>query len=71
MEEVIDTLVTHLGHVLEPSNEMEDLSPCGPADMALMRLAASEALLRLARAHDPRIHPEVYLSLSLTMQVRI
>lgn len=38
--------------------------------MALMRLAASEALLRLARMHDARIHPEVYLPLALVMQVR-
>ena len=68
-EEVVDALVTRLARLLEPSNEMDDLSPCGTADMALMRLAASEALLRLARAHDPHIHPEVYLGLSLTMQV--
>lgn len=38
--------------------------------MAKMRLAASEALLRLARMHDPRIHPEVYLPLALAMQAR-
>ncbi len=69
-EEAVDALITRLARLLEPSNEMDDLSPCGTADMALMRLAASEALLRLARAHDPRIHPEIYLCLSLTMQVR-
>lgn len=68
-EEVVDALVTRLARLLEPSNEMDDLSPCGTADMALMRLAASEALLRLARAHDTLIHPEIYLGLSLTMQV--
>ena len=68
-EEVMDALVPRLARLLEPSNEMDDLSPCGTADMALMRLAASEALLRLARAHDTRIHPEIYLGLSLTMQV--
>ncbi len=42
----------------------------GPADMAKMRLASSEALLRLARMHDSRIHPEVYLPLALAMQAR-
>ena len=42
----------------------------GAADMALMRLAAATALLRLARMHDPRIHPEVYLLLALTLQAR-
>ena len=40
----------------------------GPADIAKMRLAASEALLRLARMHDLRIYPEVYLALALAMQ---
>ncbi len=69
--EVVDVLVTRLARLLQDSSiEMEDLSPCGTADVALMRLAASEALLRLARLHDPSIHPEVYLALSLTMQVR-
>ncbi len=69
---VVDALVTRLARLLQDSStEMEDLSPCGTADVALMRLAASEALLRLARLHDPSIHPEVYLALSLTMQVRI
>jgi hypothetical protein len=38
--------------------------------MAKMRLASSEALLRLARMHDSRIHPEVYLPLALAMQAR-
>lgn len=70
--DVVDALMTRLAQLLQDSStEMEDLSPCGTADVALMRLAASEALLRLARLHDPSIHPEVYLALSLTMQVQI
>lgn len=36
-----------------------------------MRLSASAALLRLARAHDGRIPPEAYLHLALTMQARL
>ncbi|BDA45205.1 Sister chromatid cohesion protein PDS5 homolog A [Coccomyxa sp. Obi] len=70
--DVVDALVTRLARLLQDSStEMEDLSPCGTADVALMRLAASEALLRLARLHDPSIHPEVYLALSLTMQDQV
>ncbi len=68
-EAVVERLVRHLAPLLDTSSDMDELDPAGPADMALVRLTASEALLRLARLHDARIHPEVYMSLALTMQV--
>ena len=42
----------------------------GLADMALVRLSAATALLRLARMHDARLHSELYLPLALTIQAR-
>lgn len=68
-EAVIDRLVRHLAPLLDTGNDMDDLDPAGLSDKALVRLTSSEALLRLARVHDSRIYPEVYLTLALTMQV--
>lgn len=68
-EAVVERLIRHLAPLLDTTNEMDELDPLGPADSALVRLTSSEALLRLARVHDARIHPEVYLALALTMQV--
>ncbi len=68
-EAVVERLIRHLAPLLDTTNDMEELEPLGPADSALVRLTSSEALLRLARVHDTRIHPEVYLALALTMQV--
>lgn len=68
-EAVVDRLVRQLAKLLDTSSDMDELDPAGPADMALVRLTSSEALLRLARLHDSRIHPEVYMLLALTMQV--
>jgi hypothetical protein len=70
LEEVIDAFAGEVLPMLDHTNEMEEYGPYGPADLALLRLAASTSLLRLARRHDTRIHPEIYLPLALTMQVR-
>ena len=70
-EAVVERLIRHLAPLLDTANDMDELDPIGPADSALVRLTSSEALLRLARLHDARLHPEVYLALALTMQVRI
>ena len=70
VEAVVERLISHLASLLDTANDMDELDPLGPADSALVRLTSSEALLRLARVHDARIHPEVYLALALTMQVR-
>ena len=69
-EAVVERLIRQLAPLLDTANDMDELDPLGPADTALVRLTSSEALLRLARVHDARIHPEVYLALALTMQVR-
>lgn len=68
-EELVDAFIGELLPLLDVNNDMEELCPCGTADVALMRLAASAALLRLARAHDSRIHPEIFIPLALTVQV--
>ena len=70
-EAVVERLIRHLAPLLDTANDMDELDPIGPADSALVRLTSSEALLRLARLHDARLHPEVFLALALTMQVRI
>ena len=66
---VVERLIRHLVPLLESGSQMDSLEAAGPADMALMRLTSSEALLRLARLHDSCIYPEVYMALALTMQV--
>ena len=68
-EAVVERLIRHLVPLLDAGSQMDSLDAAGPADMALVRLTSSEALLRLARLHDSRIYPEVYMALALTMQV--
>ena len=65
----MERLIRHLVPLLDSGSQMDSLDAAGPADMALVRLTSSEALLRLARLHDSRIYPEVYMALALTMQV--
>ena len=66
--DVVDALVAQLTPLLDIDADMSHLQPQGAVDEGYMRLAASCALLRLARAHDPRISVETYFMLALTMQ---
>ena len=68
-EAVVERLIRHLVPLLDSGSQMDSLDAAGPADMALVRLTSSEPLLRIARLHDSRIYPEVYMTLALTMQV--
>ena len=61
-EAVVERLIRHLVPLLDAGSQMDSLDAAGPADMALVRLTSSEALLRLARLHDSRIYPEVYMA---------
>ncbi|KAK9822311.1 hypothetical protein WJX74_006163 [Apatococcus lobatus] len=66
--DVVDALVAQLTPLLDIDADMSHLQPQGAVDEGHMRLAASCALLRLARAHDSRISVETYFTLALTMQ---
>ena len=67
--DIVDTVVAQLTPLLDIDADMSHLQPQGAVDEGYMRLAASCALLRLARAHDSRISVETYFTLALTMQV--
>ncbi|KAF5825651.1 hypothetical protein DUNSADRAFT_7838 [Dunaliella salina] len=53
---------------MDVDNDMQELPPSSPMDIALMRLIAGKSTLRLALRHDARMTNSTFCMLSLMMQ---